>query len=273
MADILGEAATWDWERSNAWPAVVRLSDRVKVDVFTPVAPEGGGIKRNTIAVSDRRTLAGARVTPLGGKRTGRAFLVFSVYARWLDTHPRAEHSTSRNGGRSFGIYSDGSAHRAISDLSAFIGHTNPSAHRMLVAGDLNTIYGTADNSRLEKPARARSIFDRMLALGFEFVGPQWPDADTQADPTPQGLPKDTRNVPTWLSPWQRRRMRDEGILSGNQLALEGVGSDIHAIWDALTRPGRFVGAATEDLLPLVCANAPTTQTREYLELRYGGMA
>ena len=55
--------------------------------------------------------------------------------------------------------------------------------------------------------------------------------------------------------------------------ALEGVGSDIHAIWDALTRPGRFVGAATEDLLPLVCANAPTTQTREYLELRYGGMA
>ena len=55
--------------------------------------------------------------------------------------------------------------------------------------------------------------------------------------------------------------------------ALEDVGSDIHAIWDALTLPGRFKGAATEDLLPLVCANAPTTQTREYLELRYGGMA
>ena len=55
--------------------------------------------------------------------------------------------------------------------------------------------------------------------------------------------------------------------------ALEGTGSDIHAIWDALTRPGRFKGAATEDLLPLVCANAPTPRTREYLELRYGGMA
>ena len=53
---------------------------------------------------------------------------------------------------------------------------------------------------------------------------------------------------------------------------LENVGSDIHAIWDALTLPGRFKGAATEDLLPLVCANAPTMQTREYLELRYGGM-
>ena len=219
MADILGEAETWDWDRSDAWPAVVRLSDRVKVDVFKPVAPEGGGITQNTIAVGDRRTLAGARVTPLrGSTRAGRSFLVFSLYARWLGTHPKAFHSTTRKGGRSFGIYSDGSAHRAISDLSAFIGHTNPSAHRMLVAGDLNTIYGATDNNRLEKPARARSIFDRMEALGFEFVGPQWPNADRHADPRPQGLPKDTKNVPTYLSARQRRRMRDQGIVSGNQL-------------------------------------------------------
>lgn len=55
--------------------------------------------------------------------------------------------------------------------------------------------------------------------------------------------------------------------------ALEEVGSDIHAVWGALTRPGRFKGVATEDLLPLVCANAPTSQTREYLKARYGGMA
>ena len=218
MADILGEAETWDWDRSDAWPAVVRLSDRVKVDVFKPVAPEGGGITRNTIAVGDRRTLAGARVTPQRGSRPGRSFLVFSLYARWLDTHPEAYHSTPGKGGRSFGIYSDGSAHRAISDLSAFIGHTNPAAHRMLVAGDLNTFYGATDNNRLEKPARARTIFDRMEALGFEFMGPQWPDADRRADPLPQGLPKDTKNVPTYLSARQRRRMRDQGIVNGNQL-------------------------------------------------------
>ena len=55
--------------------------------------------------------------------------------------------------------------------------------------------------------------------------------------------------------------------------ALEPIGSDIHTIWDALTRPGRFKGVATECLLPLVCANAPTAQTREYLKLRYGKMA
>ena len=36
MADVLGEAETWDWDRSDVWPAVARLSDRVKVDVFKP---------------------------------------------------------------------------------------------------------------------------------------------------------------------------------------------------------------------------------------------
>ena len=55
--------------------------------------------------------------------------------------------------------------------------------------------------------------------------------------------------------------------------ALEGVGSDVHGIWSALTRPDRFKGVATEDLLLLVCVNAPTPHTREHLETRYDGMA
>ena len=55
--------------------------------------------------------------------------------------------------------------------------------------------------------------------------------------------------------------------------ALETVGSDIHATSEGLVCQGRFRGVATEDLLPVVSANAPTPQTREYLELRYGGIA
>lgn len=62
-------------------------------------------------------------------------------------------------------------------------------------------------------------------------------------------------------------------MLRVTSAALEPFGSDVHAIWTALTWAGRFKGVATEDLLPLVCANAPSPQTREYLELRYGGMA
>ena len=69
----------------------------------------------------------------------------------------------------------------------------------------------------MENPARAQTIFSRMQALGLEFKGPQWPDADRQADPLPPGLPKDTRNVPTCLAGQQRRRMLDQGIVSGYQ--------------------------------------------------------
>ena len=231
MTKATGENVKWDWDRSSIWPAVVRLSDRVKVDVFGPVALECGGVGQNTIAVSDSRALAAARVTPL---RDGKPFLVFSMYARWFEPHPdpHAGRIPSRRGGRTIGIYADGSAHRIISDLSAFIGHTNPSSHRLLAAGDLNTIYGAADNNRLEKPARAQTIFDRMQALGLEFIGPQWPAADRQADPVPQGLPRDTKNVPTYLTGWQRQRMRDENVVSGNQLdyafASRGFHETVH---------------------------------------------
>ena len=219
IADTTGERVAWDWNRSSRWPAVVRLSRRVEVDVLTPVALGCGDITQDTIAVSDSRTLAAARVTPLhDGKPAGEPFFVFSMYARWFEPHPLAGRTPSRRGGRTIGIYSDGSAHRIISDLSAFIGHTNPSSHRLLAAGDINTIYGAADNNRLEKPARARTIFDRMQALGLEFTGPQWPSADRQADPIPQGLATDTKNVPTYLTAWERGRMRDRNIVSGNQL-------------------------------------------------------
>ena len=54
---------------------------------------------------------------------------------------------------------------------------------------------------------------------------------------------------------------------------LEEFGSDIHGIWSRLTTPERFKGVYVEDLLPVVCRNAPTQGTVEYLQLRYGGIA
>ncbi len=101
--------------------------------------------------------------------------------------------------------YPDASAHRIISDLSVFIGDLAPSTHRILAAGDLNTIYGATDDNRLALPARDRTIFDRMDALGLEFIGPQHPNGRL-AEPTPQGLPKDTKNVPTYHTTRQSPR-------------------------------------------------------------------
>ena len=40
---------------------------------------------------------------------------------------------------------------------------------------------------------------DRMAALGMEFLGPQFP-AGRRACPTPQVLPPDSKNVPTYYT-------------------------------------------------------------------------
>ena len=82
--------------------------------------------------------------------------------------------------------------------MSAFIGDIDPATHRILAAGDLNTFYGATDDNRLVLAARDRTVFDRMEALGLELLGPRAPEGGRRADPTPQGLPADTQNVPTF---------------------------------------------------------------------------
>lgn len=188
------DADAWnsDWyadrwnQLSDRWSKVVKLSDRVEVEWFKQVG-QISEVAEDEIAVSGIGTIAAARVDP----QDGLPFIVVSMYARWIKPHP----STNSN----WMGYSDGSAHRIISDLSAFIGSTNPSTHRIVAAGDLNMFYGATDNNRLSLPARDRTVFERMAALGLEFIGPQSPD-DRQASPTPQGLPEDTKNVPTYYT-------------------------------------------------------------------------
>lgn len=168
----------------DRWPMVVKLSDRVEVEWFKQVSPISEPAA-DEIAVSGIGTIAAARVIP----KDAPPFVAVSMYARWTSPHP----STNRTGW----IYSDSSAHRIISDLSAFIGSTDPGTHRILAAGDLNMIYGATADNRLALPARDRTVTDRMAALGMEFLGPRYP-AGRRASPTPQGLPCDTENVPTY---------------------------------------------------------------------------
>ena len=133
--------------------------------------------REDEIAVSGIGTIAAARVIP----RDAPPFIVVSMYARWIKPHPSTR-SKWRAG------FPDGSAHRIISDLSAFIGSTDPGTHRILAAGDLNTIYGATDDNPLALPSRDRTITDRMDALGMEFLGPRHP-AGRRASPAPAGLP------------------------------------------------------------------------------------
>ena len=167
----------------------MKLSDRVEVEWFKRVFLNSAAVQDDEIAVSEIRTIAAAKVKP--GKGEGEPFIAFSLYARWFKPHPTTKSTWTG--------YPDASAHRVISDISAFIGHQNSSTHRILAAGDFNTIYGATEKSRLALPARDQTIFDRMDALGLEFKGPQYPKG-RRADPPFWDVPEDTKNVPTFYS-------------------------------------------------------------------------
>ena len=184
-----------DWWRGrwpalfDRWPMVVRLSDRVDVEWFTQVSPDGWP-GRDEIAVSGVGTITAARVTPKDGST--EPFIVVSMYGRWVGPHPSVEASSE--------IYADASVHRIISDLSAFINHDDPRTHRMLAAGDLNVTYGYGHGSGPYWDARYLNLFERMDAIGLEFMGPQLPNG-RQAEFLATGEPKDSKNVVTYYLP------------------------------------------------------------------------
>ena len=197
LADVeLEPGEMWDpWNQDDfdRWPIVAKLSDRVEVEWFRRVFPYSSTAK-DTMAVSGIGTIAAARVIP----QSSKPFIAISMYARWIRPHISTK-SPWQVGN------ADVSAHRIISDLSQFIGHRDPSMHRILAAGDLNTFYGATDDNKLCIADRERTVFDRMNALGMEFMGPQAPEGGRVAEPTPQGLPKDTRNVPTYYTTHAKR--------------------------------------------------------------------
>ena len=172
----------------DRWTRVVKLSDRVEVEWFKQVSPIGMP-EADEFPVSGIGTVAAARVTP----QDAPPFIVVSMYARWIKPHPSTR-SKWRVG------YADGSAHRIISDLSAFIGNVDPSTHRILAAGDLNTIYDAKDDyDKTWSTDRDQTIWDRMNALGLEFLGPRHPNG-RQAHPTPDLMKPDTTNVVTYYT-------------------------------------------------------------------------
>ncbi len=109
------------------------------------------------------------------------------MYASWMSVSPLATQGS---------IASDVSAHRILSDLSAFSGC------RIVAAGDLNMFYG-ACGKRLSMPCRERTVWERFKALGLELLGPQLPNGRPSAKPQPD-VPADTGNVPTYYTPKEK---------------------------------------------------------------------
>ena len=166
---------------------VKRRSSAVQVKWFKQVGPISG-VNDDEIAVSGIGTIAAARVIPPNGE----PFIAVSMYARWIKPHPKAA--------KKFKVgYPDGTAHRILSDLSAFIGDVDPSSHRLLLAGDFNMIYRSTDHDSQAINERCHGVFQRINDLGLELVGPQFP-AGRRAEhkPTSYCEPPDSKNVPTY---------------------------------------------------------------------------
>jgi hypothetical protein len=115
------------------------------------------------------------------------------MYAPWESPHASTKSSW---------LYADASAHRLISDISAFVGRER--GHHVLAAGDMNILYGYGEHGNRYWAARYQTIFDRFETVGLHFVGPQSKSggADTpnglQANPWPSELPPNSLNVPTF---------------------------------------------------------------------------
>jgi hypothetical protein len=160
--------------------AIAKLSNRAEVRWLEakPLADARAG----EFGVSRPGTLAAAIITP----SVGEPFIAVSVYAMWEGPHAVTT--------RRF-IYADASVHRLISDLSVFV-REQPD-HNILVAGDLNVLYGYGEAGNEYWASRYATVFSRMAALGLSFVGPQAP-AGRSADPWPDELPPTSKNVPTY---------------------------------------------------------------------------
>ena len=179
----LSHDPTTGYPHYDRWPMVVRLSDRVRVEWFRQIGPTWVHSERPLdVAVSGIGTMDVARVIPTTGPEP---FIAASIYARWFSPHPSVD---------GYWIYSDASAHRAISDLSAFIGYgDSPVIHRILAAGDLNMSFQSTDPF----DQRAQTVLDRFQALGLEYLGPRYP-AGRRADPIPEHLNEESLDVPTY---------------------------------------------------------------------------
>jgi hypothetical protein len=165
----------WERQRRKRRTAMIRLSDRVEFDSRPTVAVDA--VKGEAdLVVSHHGTITAADVK-VGGRTV---FTAVSVYALWQKA-PKI-------------IFSDGSAHRILSDLSALMPTPH---HQLIVAGDWNILFGYGELGRSYWKDRYGTVFDRAEALGLRFVGPRHPDG-RQAEPWPDELPEGSRCVPTF---------------------------------------------------------------------------
>lgn len=182
-ARVFPDADDGDWLTAGPeirrWrTAIVQLSDWVRLG---PIASGPLGTAWRSLGCSRAGSWCAAR---LHGNDDLPPVTVVSVYAAW-------ERSIDGYGP----IWADASAHRILSDLSPLL---SARGHRLLVAGDLNLLYGYGEHGNVVAKRRYQTVFDRAEALGLTYLGPRAPEGGRQPDPWPPELPADSQTVPTY---------------------------------------------------------------------------
>jgi len=157
---------------------VIGLSDRTK---GRPIATRYLGDQgENELPVSRPGTIALAEIAIPNEENV----IVVSVYSIWEYSYFQKRP-----------MYSDSSAHRIISDISALM--CSSKGHNLIVSGDWNIFHGYGDGGSDYWKVRYDTVFERMESLGLKFAGPQYPGG-TRADRNPTYFPLDCKNVPTF---------------------------------------------------------------------------
>jgi hypothetical protein len=157
--------------------AILPLHDAIEVE-HLPTAPIGAAW--GALGQSRAGSWTAATVRAEGGD----PITLVSVYAAW-------ERDVDGYGP----VWADASAHRILSDLSPLLSRRN---HRLLIAGDLNLLYGYGEHGNVVSKRRYQTVFDRAEAFGLTYLGPQAPGGGRQPDPWPAELPPDSLTVPTY---------------------------------------------------------------------------
>lgn len=158
--------------------AIVNVSTQYEF-IEIPTAPIGEA------AVDDVEVSRYGSLTLASVRKDGREVLrVGSAYAAW-ERPPGARNP----------LYADASAHRLLSDLAQLLHSSKPVP--TLISGDWNLLHGYSEGNVPYWEHRYQEFFDRARTIGLEFAGPQYPNG-VQADPWPDELPKDSKNVPTY---------------------------------------------------------------------------
>lgn len=182
VLDVVPPAAepwsTQGWKTRTFRTAIASLSRGVTL--VSHMQTPGHKARQGAMEVSRFGTLTLADVLVDGSF----ALTAASAYGAWESSEKREDL-----------IYADASVHRILSDLAQLV--TSREGHRIIVAGDLNILYGYGEYGDEYWADRYRTVFDRAAAMGLVFKGPQFPHG-RQADPWPEELPRGSKNVPTF---------------------------------------------------------------------------